>query len=143
MWINVMYRGCESLQKLNMQNNDALRLKMCIHVVFVINAVLVRTAVDVLHHPLSFCCSLLQSLCPQYHRGHYPLSLVLHLSCPRGFSLCVPSLCSTPAQVLRSLRSPSLLLAVSVSPSCFFVFVSLFVWEKKQQNVHILHSGIF
>lgn len=120
-----MYRRREILHKLNMLNNDALRLKMCVHVVFVISAVLVRTAFDVLHHPLSFYC-------PQYHRGHCQLSLVLHLSCPRGFSLCVPPLCSTPAQVLRSLQSPSLQLAVSVSPSCFFVFVSLSVWKKKQ-----------
>lgn len=74
--------------------------RVCYH------AVLARTSFDVLRHPLSFCCSLLRSLCPQCHRGHYPLSLVLHLSCPRGFSLCVPSLCSPPAQVLRSLQSP-------------------------------------
>lgn len=35
------------------------------------------------------------------------LSSVPHLSCPRGFSLCAPSLCTTPAQVLRSLQSLS------------------------------------
>lgn len=96
-------------------NNDILIILLC--VVFAINAVF---SLFVFHHTLSLCSSLLQSMSLQCYRGHSLLSLVLHLPCPRGFPLCVPSLCSTPAQVLRSLQCLSLCLA-------FFVFVSLCV----------------
>lgn len=58
---------------------DACTCRICYH------AVLIRMAFDVLYHPLSFCCSLLQSPSPQCNRGHYLLSLVLHLSCPVAF----------------------------------------------------------
>lgn len=52
-----------------------LKLLMCVHVVFAIHAVSLRTAFDVQYHqPASFCCSLLQSLCLQYHRGYYPVA---------------------------------------------------------------------
>ena len=102
------------------------------------HAVLVRIAFDVPHHPLSLCCSLLQSPCPQQHRGHYPLSLVLHLSCPRGFSLCVPSLCSTPAHVLRSLQSgPPLTPTGCVCPPSAFLSLSRCLCEESSYIIEI------
>lgn len=125
--------GCENL-------HDVLIILLC--VVFAMNAVLVGTAFDVLHHPLSLCSSFLQSMCLQCHRGHSMLSLVLPLSCPCGFSLCVSSFCSTPALVLRSLQSLSLWLPVSVSPSCLFVFAHS-VWKKSAPFLETIHTKLW
>lgn len=99
------------------------------------HAVLVKLAFDVLHHPLRFCCRLLQSSCPQYHGG---CLLVLHLSCPCGFSLCVSSLCSTPAQVVRSLQSPLTMIdCLWCCPFCsFFFFFLLLLARLKIKQVH-------
>lgn len=100
-----------------------------VYTVYLFSYCFVRTAFDVLHHPLSF---LLQSLVVPQSAVSQGLSLVPHLSCPCGFSLCVPSLCSTPA---RLVRSPQSSLTSSVCLHVFLLFcLCLAICERKKSR---------
>lgn len=97
---------------------DVCTCSICYH------AVVVRIAFDVRRHPLRLCRSLLQSLCLQY--TEVTTRCLWFYIC--GFSLCVPSLCSAPAQDFRS-QSPSLWLPMSVLPFAF-LSLSCCLWVK-------------